>query len=68
MFLIALSLAAQVIILKLTGKFPEERLPANQLGIRYDRLNEFPDLFKLAIAMTIGAILVGGSGIGSPVI
>lgn len=68
MFLVALPLAAQVVIPTLTGKFPEKRLPENQRGIRFDRLNEFPDLFKLAVVMTIGALLVGGSGFGSPLI
>lgn len=66
MFLVSLPLAAQVIIPAVRGWFPERRLPSGQRGIRYDKINQFPDMFKLAVFMTLGAILVGGSAIFSP--
>lgn len=66
MFFVTLPLAAQVILPTVTGWFPEHRLlPANR-GIRHDKIAAYPNLFKLSVVMTIGAIIVGASAFGRP--
>lgn len=66
MFLVALPLALQVILPTVTGWFPERRLPEDDRGIRYEKISTYPDLFKLSVAMTIGASFVCASAFGSP--
>lgn len=58
-FLVCLPLAAQVLVPPAFGWFPDPHIPAGQRGIRRDKLREHPDLFKLAIAMTVCSIAVG---------
>lgn len=67
-FIVCLPLAVQVIFPTLAGWLPEERLGIANRGIRRDKIRKHPDLYKLSIAMTIGAMAIGlaallGSGI-----
>ncbi len=66
MFRVVLPLTLQVIIPTLTGKFPEARLPAGERCVRHNRLQQYPYLFKLAVFLTIAAVGVGLSALGSP--
>lgn len=59
LYLIGVPLAAQVLIPVIAGWFPDERVTTK--GIRYDKLSKYPDLVKLSVAMSIGALLVGFS-------
>lgn len=62
-FLVCLPLAAQVIFPVAAGWLPETPLPPNQRGIRRDKINAHPDLFKLSLMMTVGALAVGLSAL-----
>lgn len=64
MYIVAMPLAAQVMLPAIFGLFPERRLPPSERRIRYDKLNAYPDLFKLSIVMTTGAIIVAMSAFG----
>lgn len=64
-FLVAVPVAAQVLVPTLIGWFPEERLPPEERHIRHDKLTEHPNLVKLSVFMTIGAVVVGMSALGS---
>ncbi|CDF36377.1 unnamed protein product [Chondrus crispus] len=62
-FLVCLPLAAQVILPVAAGWLPETSLPPGQRGIRRDKINAHPDLFKLSVLMTAGALVVGGAAL-----
>lgn len=62
-FLVCLPLAAQVIFPVAYGWLPETPLPPHQRGIRRDKINAHPDLFKLSVMMTVGALAVGLSAL-----
>lgn len=64
-FLVALPLSAHVIVPVIAGWFPEERLPPENRAVRYDKLTSHKSLVKLSIAMTIGAVVVGMSALGT---
>lgn len=63
-FLIALPFAMQVVLPAITGWFPEDRLEPQHRVVRHDRLRAHPDLVKLSVAMTTGALVVGASALG----
>lgn len=58
-FLVCLPLAAQVIFPTAAGWLPDRQLPPGERGVRMDKIRTHPDLFKLSIAMTVGASAVG---------
>lgn len=58
-FLVCLPLAAQVILPTAFGALPDPKLPIGRRGVRFDKINRHPQLFKLSIAMTLGAMAVG---------
>lgn len=64
-FLVGLPLAAHVIFPVLAGWFPEQRLSQENRRIRYDKITAHISLFKLSVAMTIGAVVVGMSALGT---
>lgn len=62
-FIVCLPLAAQVIFPTALGWLPEERLPPESRTVRMDKVRKHPDLFKLSLAMTVGAMGVGLSAL-----
>lgn len=62
-FIVCLPLAAQVIFPTIAGWLPEERVENEHSVIRMDKIRTHPDLFKLSIAMTVGAMAVGFSAL-----
>lgn len=64
-FVVSLPIAAHVIFPVLAGWFPEEKLSPENRRIRYDKISTHISLFKLSVAMTIGAVIVGMSALGT---
>lgn len=64
LFLVALPMASATIVPAILGWFPEEKVENPR--IRTDKLTAHPKLFRLAIAMTIGPIIVASCALGSP--
>lgn len=62
-WIVCLPFAAQVIFPTMAGWLPEERLPPDERHIRMDKIRQHPDLFKLSVAMTLGAMGVGMSAL-----